>query len=173
MTDEKKFLTSLDGYAVYSSDKIYCIKNKSIITVKDIYVSEKFNQVWFIVEEQKEPIFINDCCIMNDLISNPDSVHIDDYIDSFTGLTDKSQSDIDMENYTKFFFMLHRLPAWMMHEFEEWINQYKLFCVYKGKKYRITGGSSMGDIWLNKNFKETHGYNLRVMINEVSDFTKE
>lgn len=167
---ERKFLTSLNGYAVYSGDKIYRIADKKLVTVKDVVISE-YNQVYFIIEEKDESVFIEECCTDNNMLE--EDKHIDNYIDSMTGFSDKPKDVIRMEHYSKFFFLLHRLPAYMKNDFAEWINQYKLLCKYNGKKYRVTGCSRMGDIWLNENFNADNGYDHRVMINQVSDFSME
>lgn len=53
------------------------------------------------------------------------------------------------------------------------INGLTVFCEYKGTKYKITGASRLGDIWLDKNFKRESGYDLRVMIEDCSEFSFE
>lgn len=49
----------------------------------------------------------------------------------------------------------------------------KCFCIYKGEKYKFTGASSMGDVWLAKDFDRVNGYDKRVSIEDCSDFTHE
>ena len=48
-----------------------------------------------------------------------------------------------------FFFFLHRLPAQTASILRPWMKQFKLYCTYEGKRYRVTGASRMGDIWLH------------------------
>lgn len=48
-----------------------------------------------------------------------------------------------------------------------------LSCTYKGKRYRCIGTSRMGDIWLTSDFTKAYGYELRIYINEVSNFKIE
>jgi len=85
--------------------------------------------------------------------------HIDNFID-----------DYEQDKYARWFFMLHRLPAFMQADFSGWILQYRLFCNYKGKKYRCTGASRLGDAWLAKDFKREVGYDLRVDVDECSNW---
>jgi hypothetical protein len=51
-------------------------------------------------------------------------------------------------------------------------NPYKLFCDYRGERYRVTGASRLGDVWLRKNHSLDYGYdeNGRVNITECSNF---
>ena len=48
-----------------------------------------------------------------------------------------------------------------------------VYCEYKGIKYRITGASRLGDIWLAKNLERESGYDIRVMIEDCSEFSFE
>lgn len=49
----------------------------------------------------------------------------------------------------------------------------KLFCQYKGKRYRCTGASRMGDVWLAEDFSRDSGYDLRVNVGECSDWSNK
>ena len=73
--------------------------------------------------------------------------------------------------YAQWFFLLHRLPAVMQSSFSEWIGQYKLYCIYEGVKYRVTGASRMGDVWLAKDFSREMGYDLRVDLDDCSEWS--
>ncbi|HEY5234963.1 MAG TPA: hypothetical protein VIJ14_02195 [Rhabdochlamydiaceae bacterium] len=66
--------------------------------------------------------------------------------------------------------MLHRLSAALYYDFKPWIDQYKLFCDYGDQRYRVTGCSRLGDIWLSTNFKADAGYDLRVDLEECSNW---
>ena len=88
-------------------------------------------------------------------------MHVDEFID------DKYQED----NYARWFFHLHRLPAVLYDDFEPWIKQYKLFCEYEGKKYRVTGASRLGDVWLTSDMSRESGYDLRVDLEKCSNWT--
>ena len=56
----------------------------------------------------------------------------------------------------------------MEHPMEE--PSYKVICTYQGKEYRITGASRLGDIWLNTDFNQKRGYDLRVSIDDCSNY---
>lgn len=88
-------------------------------------------------------------------------MHVDDFIDVNLG----------EHKYARFFFMLHRSPAILKSDFAQWIDQYKLFCDYAGKKYRVTGCSRMGDIWLSADFNREIGYELRVDVNACTNWS--
>lgn len=75
------------------------------------------------------------------------------------------------DKYARFFFMLHRLPAAVQMDWQEWISQYKLFCTYKGERFRVTGASRLGDVWLARDFNKDTGYDLRVDVQECSEWT--
>ena len=92
-------------------------------------------------------------------------MHIDEWID-------RVEVPVD-ERYATFFFMLHRLPAIDQSvKWKEWIQPYKLFCTWKGEKYRVTGCSRLGDVWLTKDFKQETGYQYRVEVEECSNWTR-
>ena len=88
-------------------------------------------------------------------------MHIDYFIEDYT-----------QDKYVRWFFMLHRLPAMLQADFTEWISPYKLFCDYKSKKYRCTGASRLGDIWLTEDFNRDTGYDIRVNVEECSNWSK-
>ena len=69
--------------------------------------------------------------------------------------------------------MLHRLPTVMQDAFHEQISKYKLFCFYNGERYRVTGASRMGDIWLTKDMNKDIGYDARVLLEECSGWSSE
>ncbi len=85
--------------------------------------------------------------------------HVDDYIDDHKG-----------DKYARFVLMLFRLPAILSLDFTEWTKQYKLFCIYKNTRYRVTGASRLGDIWLALDFNRDCGYDLRVNLAECSSW---
>ena len=91
--------------------------------------------------------------------------HVDDFIDDVCVAKE--------ERYAQFFFFLHRLPAWQQAHYAPWISQYKLFCTWKGRRWRVTGASRMGDIWLADNFKRDVGYDHRVDLEECSEWSNE
>jgi hypothetical protein len=91
--------------------------------------------------------------------------HLDDFIDGpFT-------ADPGVA-YARWFLMNHRLPAILKMQFAKYIEPYKLFCRYRGKAYRVTGGSRLGDIWITRDFSRDIGYDARVSVTECSDWSE-
>lgn len=84
--------------------------------------------------------------------------HVDDFIDDFR----------NPNTYARFVLHLFRLNAALKADFKPHIDRLKLFCIYQGKRYRVTGASTMGDIWLQSNFNQTSGYELRVDIQDCT-----
>ena len=87
-------------------------------------------------------------------------MHVNDYIE-----------DIDTDVYASWFLNMKTMPAVMQDKFSRIIGEYRLFCTFEGEKYRVTGASTLGDIWLAKNFDRCTGYDLRVDIDDCTEFT--
>jgi hypothetical protein len=47
----------------------------------------------------------------------------------------------------------------------------KLFCTYQGKRYRCTGASRMGDVWLTADFNRGTGYDLRIEVDGITEWS--
>jgi len=92
------------------------------------------------------------------------------HIDGWTN--DKVCFGNDDEKYAAFFFFLKRLPAAEQIAFAQFTDQFKLFCTYKKKTYRVTGASRLGDVWLTDDFTQDHGYQLRVNIDDCTGWRK-
>jgi hypothetical protein len=90
-------------------------------------------------------------------------MHVDEFIDSYGSPKEYT--------YARWFFALHRFPAVLKIDFERWINKHKLFCTYREKRYRVTGCSRLGDVWLAKDFKREIGYDLRVDVKDCMEFS--
>lgn len=52
------------------------------------------------------------------------------------------------------------------------MKHHKLFCKWKDKPYRVTGCSSMGDIWLRSDFTVHYGYDHRVNVEDCSQWSE-
>lgn len=89
-------------------------------------------------------------------------MHVDEFID-----------DYEQDKYARWFFMLHRLSAFLQSDFSEWIKPFRLFCDYEEKKYRVTGASRLGDVWLTEDFNRETGYELRVDIEKCSNWKRD
>ncbi len=74
------------------------------------------------------------------------------------------------ENYARFFLNFKRMPAAWQYAYKPYIEQYKLFCDHEGTRYRVTGASRLGDIWLAKNHDQENRYNLRVDLKTCSNW---
>lgn len=86
--------------------------------------------------------------------------HIDDFID-----------DPDTDKDASWFFLMHRLPASLQFKFSDRLSKLKLFCTYKDNyRYRVTGCSRMGDVWLTVDFEQSTGYQKRVDVADCRDF---
>lgn len=90
-------------------------------------------------------------------------MHIDDWIDRTCDMKEG-------ERYASFFFMLHRLDAISRMKWAPWISQFKLFCTWNGKRYRVTGCSRLGDVWLTPRFNQDIGYEHRPDVEECSEW---
>ena len=88
--------------------------------------------------------------------------HVDDFIDSH-------RSETEEEDYARFFFQLHRFPASQKMDWQDYINEFSLFCTYKGAEYKVTGCSRMGDVWLHSDLSyDGVSYEKRVDVAECS-----
>lgn len=90
-------------------------------------------------------------------------MHIDDWLD-------KATLDPHL-SYAKFVLEYFRRPAWQLVAFKPYMGQHKLYCTYKGKRYRCTGASRRGDVWLALNFSTDAGYDERVDVTECSEWS--
>lgn len=84
---------------------------------------------------------------------------------------DEFVADYEKDKYARWFLFLKRLNASLQLDFGEWIGEYKLFATWKGERYRVTGASRLGDVWLAKNFEQENGYDHRVSVDELTEFS--
>lgn len=82
--------------------------------------------------------------------------HVDDFLDDPT-------SDAYAASWLESF----RRPAFEKCEKPD---TRKLFATYEGKRYRVTGCSRLGDVWLDSDFNEDTSYERRVGVDECSDW---
>lgn len=98
---------------------------------------------------------------MSDQRTNPATVqprHVDDFID-----------DAKSDPYAASWFESFRCPA--IDKLRK-PDPRKLFATYQGIRYRVTGCSRMGDVWLHPNFSEDTTYRHRVDVDECSDWSE-
>ncbi len=79
---------------------------------------------------------------------------------------------VDPKNdpYARAMFIVFRLPAVEMLLVQRLLDGKKLFCMYAGERYRVTGASRFGDVWLAKNPNRKMGYEHRVDVDECSEW---
>lgn len=97
-------------------------------------------------------------------------MHIDQFIEFGSSFTEDSPEN---EKYARWVIHHFRLSAIMKWAFDEFMNEHKLFCTFENEKYRVTGASRLGDVWLTKDFKQKTGYQKRVMIGDCSEWAKD
>lgn len=75
----------------------------------------------------------------------PQPVHVDDFIDDVMRTSES-------ERYARFFFELHRRPAWQWAQFSKWMAPFELYATHveTGKRWRLVGCSRMGDIYVKE-----------------------
>ena len=97
-------------------------------------------------------------------------VHVDDFVRDM-GFDDKPEHGDAM--YARWLLMHWRLPAYMKHNFHRFIADKQLFCTHGGIRYRCTGGSRMGDVWLTTNFNQDTGYEKRVNVEDCTEWSAQ
>lgn len=95
-------------------------------------------------------------------------IHVDEFIDAYTPSTMANYEGI---LHAKWFFTLYRLPAILKVDFRKYLSKYELYCTYKGERWRVTGCSRMGDVWLSKDMTQVIGYQERVDVTECNEWS--
>ena len=92
----------------------------------------------------------------------PTMTHVDDFID-----------DPYSDPYAAWMFSYFRLHACLRVRVAKFMEPHKLFCTYRGKKYRCVGASRLGDVWLWRNGEPYQGigYHLRVDVADCSGWS--
>ena len=91
--------------------------------------------------------------------------HIDDWLDK------DPHGLIRKEVYARFMLEYFRMPATKQTELRTPLRSLRLFATYQGQRVRITGASRMGDVWITHDFKQSTGYQDRVFIDNLSEFS--
>lgn len=101
------------------------------------------------------------------------ATHIDEWIDDIAHSYEGTPQKIRSVMYAAMFFELHRFPAWKKTHYAAIMEEHglRLFCTYGGKRWRVTGCSRLGDVWLTSNFEQVLGYETRVAVDECSDWS--
>ena len=94
--------------------------------------------------------------------------HIDDWVE------DRIYGECtEDEKYAVAFFFVKRMDAVSNIVVAPIMDQHKLFCLYDGEKYKVTGCSRLGDVWLNPDFDADYGYTKRINIDLCSNWSKD
>ena len=93
--------------------------------------------------------------------------HVDDWISDL----DEDQPKDGNIFYARWVMMHFRLPAAMKYNFNPFMQDKKLFCNYNNIRYRCTGASRLGDVWLTTDFNQEQGYELRVDVTQCSQWS--
>lgn len=93
--------------------------------------------------------------------------HIDDWLESAVASRDEAV------RYAAFFLHHKRLSASAQMAFRPFVGQHKLFCTYEGKRYRVTGASRLGDVWLHPDLMAENGYEHRVDVTDCGAWGSE
>lgn len=86
--------------------------------------------------------------------------HVDDFV----------STHFLKDTYARWMLMHFRLPVALAIDFIPYLEGKRLFCDYQGKRYRVTGASRLGDIWLHSDFTEDTRYEHRVDLDECSNW---
>jgi len=86
-------------------------------------------------------------------------MHVDEFID-----------DHKQDAYARWVLLHFRHPAEMQLAFGPFMKERKLFCTFESKRYRVTGASRFGDVWLTSDFELEWGYEHRVAILECLEW---
>ena len=74
-------------------------------------------------------------------------------------------------NYAKFVIESFRAKGSVQIKHTNFMKQFKLFATYKGKVVRVISASRLGDVGISYNFDDDHGYDERVFISDLHDFS--
>lgn len=75
------------------------------------------------------------------------------------------------EKYAVAFFFIKGMDAVSSFAVAPIMDQHKLFCMYEDERYRVTGCSTMGDVWINSNMNTDSGYTNRVSVEDCSEWS--
>lgn len=90
-------------------------------------------------------------------------MHVDDFLDQ-TPMWFEEKTYL---NYVHFVLEHFRKPAVVKMSHDPYMRPFRLFVTYEDKRYRVTGASRLGDVFLANDLKRENGtgYDLRVGLN--------
>ncbi len=92
-------------------------------------------------------------------------IHIDDWLESAVCKKDHGT------RYAAFVLHHRRLSASAQIAFGDFLGDLPLYCDYNGERFRCTGASRLGDVWLLADHTRTHGYDHRVDVSSCSNWS--
>ncbi|MDD2819144.1 MAG: hypothetical protein PHN51_10195 [Candidatus Nanopelagicales bacterium] len=97
--------------------------------------------------------------------TKPEEMLVDDWIDEVC------PTDPPEELYAKFVLTHMRMPAVLQTAFREFTKLYILYGKYSGKPVRVNVASRLGDIGVTFDLKRETGYDVRVMVSDITDWS--
>jgi hypothetical protein len=88
--------------------------------------------------------------------------HCDAYVDKPFG-----------SSAARWFIFVNRLPASLRILAQPYITDPKLFADYQGKRVRVVMASRLGDLGITHNLAADYGYERRVVVDELANFSGE
>jgi hypothetical protein len=85
--------------------------------------------------------------------------HVDEFID-----------DPSSPAYAAWVLDYFRRPAIQLTRWWPFMKDHRLFATFAGKRYRVTGCSRFGDVWLASDFEREVGYEERVDVDACSEW---
>ena len=116
------------------------------------------------VTDKKLTIGINE-------VEDKEPTHVHDFISYGSGIT----KDVPNEEYARWILSHYTLSAMCKMAFDQFMKSKLLFGMYEGKKYRISGASRLGDIWLHSELNPAKAkafYEKRVCVDDISNWSK-
>lgn len=74
-------------------------------------------------------------------------------------------------SYAKFILMYFRLPAAQHYSWAPFFEGKNLFCTYNNERYKVLMASRLGDIGITKEFSRDSGYDKRVFVDDLSEWS--
>lgn len=108
--------------------------------------------------------------LIGDIDTESEPEHVDDFIEY--GAHCANREELPDERYARFVLHLMRLPAGMIGDFKPFTKDFKLFCTWRGKRYRVTFASRMGWIGLSSNLNATSGYDENAWVEDITEWSR-
>ena len=80
---------------------------------------------------------------------------------------------LEVSKALRWFLFVERLPALEKFMVYEKAGEPQLFANYQGKPVRVVMASRFGDVGITSYLGKTHGYQKRVLVSELTDFSDE